>query len=153
MNFQSLAISRLIPHDLTIIQPPGANLVSNAMSKILWRIISSTGDSRAMEFASLFNAEQHTFTANRKATVLSCSNEFERCRKYLHICFAFCSIHFGLQLPERCGRRSCFELLLYVPYSAFANSCPLQTDTFLFHSFIATKSDSLQTSFSSVMKD
>ncbi len=38
-------------------------------------------------------------------------------------------------------------------YSAFANSCSLQTDTFLFHSFIATMSYSLQTSFNSVMKD
>ncbi len=38
-------------------------------------------------------------------------------------------------------------------YSAFANSCPLQTDTFLFQLFIATMSNSLQAGFNSVMID
>ncbi len=38
-------------------------------------------------------------------------------------------------------------------YSAFANSCSLQTDTFFFNSFIDTMSYSLQTRFCSVIKD
>ncbi len=44
-------------------------------------------------------------------------------------------------------------ILNQVMYSAFANSCPLQTAKFLFHSFIATMSYSLPTSFNSLMKD
>ncbi len=38
-------------------------------------------------------------------------------------------------------------------YSAFADSCPLQTDTLLFSLIIATMSYSPQTGFNSVMKD
>ncbi len=46
-----------------------------------------------------------------------------------------------------------FSVYIYI-YSAFANSCPMQIDTFFFfHSFIATMSYSPQISFNSVIKD